>query len=109
MPVAGLQVATTPAPGCGYAGSLPVFLEFYVINARKIAKMSIENKEIKSLFKFLEENQSSLTENGANFIHSLKKYFTHNKTLTEKQQTALFEIKKYLNVGEPIRTTNNIN
>jgi hypothetical protein len=55
-----------------------------------------DNKEIKTAFKYLEENKLLLNENSTYFINSLKKYFTRNKTLSERQQKALFEIQNSL-------------
>lgn len=56
-----------------------------------------ENKRIKEAFRYLEQNNGSLTENGAYFVQSLKKFFARNKILTEKQQKALYEIRDSIN------------
>jgi hypothetical protein len=55
---------------------------------------------IKETFDFLYLNEKHLTLSQKDFINGLKKYFTRNKTLSEKQQKALFEITKYVRVLE---------
>lgn len=51
---------------------------------------------MKEALKFLQENESKLSLNQIDFIKGLRKYFKRNKTLTERQQQALFEITKYV-------------
>jgi len=63
---------------------------------------------IKETFDFLYLNEQLLSLNQIEFVRGLQKYYTKHKELSEKQQKALFEIRKYLNVGETIRMSNNI-
>lgn len=68
----------------------------------------MEAVKIKETFDFLYLNQRLLTVGQMDFIQSLKKYFTKNKQLSEKQAATLFKIKKYLQVDEPVRITNKL-
>ena len=61
---------------------------------------NVEIVEIKEAFDFLYLNEVCLTLAQTEFIESLKKYFIKNKTLSEKQQKALSEIKRYLNTTD---------
>lgn len=56
-----------------------------------------EKARIKEAFHFLDVNASRISDSGRSFILSLKKQFLKNKTLSEKQKKALFEIKENLN------------
>lgn len=62
--------------------------------------METKNIKIKEAFDFLYVNSRYLTKNQSDFVAGLKRYYHKNKELTEKQQTVLFEIKKYLNVSD---------
>ena len=53
-----------------------------------------ELTEVKEAFKYLDQRQAHLTDFQISFIAGLKKYYTRNKTLTEKQSAVLFEIIK---------------
>jgi hypothetical protein len=55
-------------------------------------RMPDQNK-IKQAFRFFDENQERLTENGRHFIRGVKKYYSRNKELSDRQQKALFEIR----------------
>jgi DNA-directed RNA polymerase subunit F len=67
-------------------------------------KMETQNIKIKEAFDFMYIHEKSLTSSQKDFIASLQKFFTKNKSLSEKQQKNLFEIKKYLNVSDqPVR------
>jgi len=63
----------------------------------------LRNIEIKEVFDFLYQHEKDLTSGQVDFINGLKKYFTRNKILSEKQSKALFDIKKYLNKDEQPR------
>lgn len=58
---------------------------------------SEEKARVKEAFQYMEQNVSLLSESGRNFIHSLKKYYSKNKILSERQLKALFEIRNNLN------------
>jgi len=64
----------------------------------KINIMERNNISIKETFDFLYLNERLLSLNQIEFIRGLQKYFKKHKTLSEKQTTALFEIRKYLPV-----------
>lgn len=51
---------------------------------------------IKETFRYLDQNGSRISESGWAFILSLKKHFLKNKTLSERQLKALFEIRENL-------------
>jgi len=51
-----------------------------------------EKKKIREVFHYLDQNGSKLTENSRYFIHSVKKYYSKYKRLSERQQSALLEI-----------------
>lgn len=71
---------------------------------KKLIKMEAKNIEIKETFDFLYLNEKKMTANQFDFVQSLKKYYAKNKTLSEKQQKTLLEIKKYLNISaQPAR------
>ena len=61
--------------------------------------------ELKETFDFLYLNERYLTTGQSDFIASMKRYYNRNKTLSDKQISALFEIRKYLKADEPVRTT----
>lgn len=62
------------------------------------------NVMIKEAFDFLYLHESSMSLNQIDFVKSLKKHFARNKTLSTRQQKALFEVRKYLNIpGQPVR------
>lgn len=63
---------------------------------------------IKECFDFLYLNERYLSASQSEFIAGLKRYYHKNKELSEKQISALMEIRKYLKVPEPIRLTNNL-
>ena len=54
---------------------------------------------IKEAFDSLYLQQRKMTSGQLEFINGLKKYFVKNKTLSEKQSSALFEMGKYMNNG----------
>lgn len=54
-------------------------------------------KEIKQVFTYLESNQGVLTPYQADFIKSLKKYFTWKKNLSSKQIECLLSLKDNIN------------
>ena len=58
--------------------------------------MNENNIKIKETFDFLYLHERNLTAFQMNFIEGCKKYFTKNKTLSEKQIKTLLEIRKYL-------------
>lgn len=57
-----------------------------------------EKKRINAAFKDLQTNVSRLSESARYFVHSLKKYHTRYKRLSEKQQRALFEVRDSIQV-----------
>jgi len=67
--------------------------------------MKTNDIQIKETFDFLYLNERCLSASQFDFIQGLKKYYRQNKCLSEKQARALFEIRKYLNIDEPIRMT----
>lgn len=58
--------------------------------------MITDKHKIKETFKFLEENEKILSQSAVNFVHTLKKYFARNKSLSEKQVKILTEIRNNL-------------
>jgi hypothetical protein len=52
-----------------------------------------ERKGIRETFRQLEQNKGYLSESAASFIAGLRKYFTRNKRLSERQLKALYEIR----------------
>jgi len=52
--------------------------------------------EIKEVFSYLALHEQKLSLSEIDFVRSLKKYFTRNKKLSERQKTALFEIRKFM-------------
>jgi hypothetical protein len=64
-------------------------------------------EQIKETFDFLYLNEKHLSAGQSDFISGCKKHFHKNKELSEKQLSALLEIKKFLKINEPVRTTMN--
>lgn len=58
-------------------------------------------EDIKTIFKWLDRNKSLMNPYQARFIDGLKKYFSRNKNLTEKQLFVLYEIRNNLEAGLP--------
>jgi len=58
-----------------------------------------KNTRIKECFDSLYLHQKNMTSAQLEFVNGLKKYFVKNKTLSEKQSSALFEMAKYMNNG----------
>ena len=56
----------------------------------------MNHRDIKSVFTYLQKNESYLNQNQLSFIGSLKTYFNRNKMLSEKQIFILNEIAKYI-------------
>ena len=56
--------------------------------------MRTTRNRIKQAFRFFDENQERLTENGRHFIRGVKKYYSRNKELSERQLQALNDIQK---------------
>ena len=54
--------------------------------------------EIKEAFRYLHEHEAKLSLNQIDFLRSLKKYFSRNGKLSTRQEKALFDIKKFLNI-----------
>lgn len=54
----------------------------------------MENRDIKKLFTFLEANRKHLTPYQADFMKSLKKYYTWKGTLTPRQAECLVNIRE---------------
>ena len=54
--------------------------------------------EINEAFKLLAQHQAHLTEFQISFITGLKKYYTRNKTLSDKQKIVLSEITRNLKI-----------
>jgi hypothetical protein len=52
--------------------------------------------KVKECFDYLYLNERYLSAGKSEFVRELKTYFNRNKTLSEKQQSALFEIRKYM-------------
>jgi hypothetical protein len=65
-------------------------------------------QQIKETFDFLYLNEKQLSAGQSDFISGCKRYYHKNKELSEKQLSALMEIRKYLKTEEPIRFTNNL-
>jgi hypothetical protein len=53
-------------------------------------------EEIKEAFSFLQVHERQLSLSQIDFVKSLKNYWAKNKRLSERQKTALFEIRKYM-------------
>jgi len=58
--------------------------------------MNENSIRIKETFDKLYLNEKQLSSGQTQFIEGCKKYFRKNKSLSEKQSEALFEITKYL-------------
>jgi len=71
--------------------------------------MEQRNILIKEAFDFLYLHEKDLSSGQIDFIQGLKRYFTRNKTLSEKQCQALFEIREYLKVPDQVRFSSAIN
>jgi hypothetical protein len=72
--------------------------------------MEAQNIKIKEAFDFFYLNEKHLTASQKDFINGLKKYFTRNKTLSENQEKALFEITRYISISEkPTRISMSVN
>jgi Tfp pilus assembly PilM family ATPase len=59
-----------------------------------------QNNKIKQVFNYLQTNEIYMSLSQIDFVKSLKKSFSRNKKLSEKQINSLSEIAKYLNVPE---------
>lgn len=55
--------------------------------------VNIKDIEVKKTFKWFDSYEGQLNQSTANFIRSLKKYYTKNKQLSDRQRTALMEIR----------------
>jgi hypothetical protein len=53
-------------------------------------------KEIKEIFRYLEDNIHKMNPNQVRFIDSLKKYYKRERILSEKQLIVLLEIRNYV-------------
>ena len=53
------------------------------------------NVQIKEAFDYLAQNPGRLSDSQLRFVSGLLKYYKRNKTLLERQTSALFEIRKY--------------
>lgn len=62
----------------------------------------MENRDIKKLFTYLEANRKYLTPYQAEFMKSLKKYFTWKGTLTARQEECLINIKENMHVESKV-------
>ena len=63
---------------------------------KEVSEMNTEEiKQIKEAFRFLEQNNGSISANAASFVTGLKKYFARKKVLSERQLKALYEIKRF--------------
>jgi hypothetical protein len=60
---------------------------------------------IEETFDVLYLNQRYLSAGQADFVAGLKRYYRRNKQLTEKQLSALLEIKKFMKEPESVRVT----
>jgi hypothetical protein len=63
---------------------------------------------VKETFDFLYMNERYLTASQDSFVRGCKTQYQRNKSLSEKQLSVLNEIRKYLNVDEPIRYSNKL-
>lgn len=63
----------------------------------------MDPQKIKETFNFIGQHQGRLTEYQVSFIRGLQKYFTRNKTLSEKQGFALLEITRNLKVEVAVK------
>lgn len=61
---------------------------------------------IKECFDFLYLNQRHLTASQTEFVAGCKRHYSRNKELSERQISALNEIRKYLNAPETVRYGN---
>ncbi len=62
-------------------------------------KMTAQNEtDIKKLLKTLEANEDNLSQNAIYFVRSVKKYYIHKKSISDKQLKCLKEIKNSINV-----------
>jgi len=64
-----------------------------------------DTPEIRELFDYLYLNQRHLSVRQSELVAGCRLYFTKNQCLSEMQFKMLLEIRKYLNISEPVRYT----
>ena len=60
----------------------------------------IEQNNIKQTLNYLQANETYMSLSQIDFVKSLRKSFSRNKKLSERQVNSLSEIVKYLNVPD---------
>lgn len=63
---------------------------------KRSRREGMEKSEIKTLFRFIENNQHQLSHYQADFVKGLKKYFNRNNLLSPRQEQALSNIARSL-------------
>jgi len=64
-------------------------------------------KDIRTFFRKLKALRNAMTPSQAAFVTSTQKYFSRNKTLSEKQMNILQEIKRYVKSVEYVNKNSN--
>jgi hypothetical protein len=56
-------------------------------------KVANKSAEVKELFRFLFDNEKSMSLNQIDLVKSMKRQFNRNNTITDRQKAVLIEIK----------------